>query len=130
MLTIRIRFDYPASVAVSSLSSWNVEDSIRIGCTAQQCQSSPWISFTNASLLDSKRSTCRYFQYRLKINRIAGVKVDSLSTPVLSAITIPWDVKPVITTLDSVSIRNRTSTGIAFGNSFVYYQELIPLMHL
>jgi hypothetical protein len=111
-----IRF-YPSDITVSSLSSWYVEDSMRIGCTVQQCQTAQWIPFTNASLLDSKRSTCRYFQYRLKINRKTGAKVDSLSTPVLSAITIPWNVRPVITTLDSVSFRNRTRTGITFGNS-------------
>lgn len=111
-----IRF-YPISKTVSDLSSWYIQDSIRVGCTIQECTIAQWKPFSDTSILNSLKSTCRYYQYRIKINRKNGAGIDSLSTPIISDATISWNVKPMITTLDSIAIRNIIRTGVSFGNS-------------
>ncbi|MGE5670623.1 MAG: hypothetical protein ACM31E_04210, partial [Fibrobacterota bacterium] len=115
---------YPSEVLVSTESSWYVEDSIRMGCTIDACQNAQWNSFSDLPLLESLKTTCRYYQYRIKINRKSGSNFDSISTPVVSSVTVPWNVKPVIVALDSIGIRSNLRKGVTFGNTFTVLSRL------
>jgi hypothetical protein len=115
---------YPSEVLVSSGSSWFLEDSIRMGCTIGACQNAQWHSFSDLPLLESLKTTCRYYQYRIKINRKTGNNFDSVSTPIVSSVTVPWNVKPVIVSLDSIGIRNGIRRGVTFGTTFTVMSRI------
>ncbi len=125
-----IRF-YPLKVQISSDNSWYVEDSIRMGCTIEQCKSAQWYSFSDMSLLEQLKTTCRYYQYRIKINRKTGNTFDSIVTPVVSSITVPWNVKPVVVAIDSVGIRNRIRKDVTFDSTLTImsrYDTIYPFL--
>jgi hypothetical protein len=107
-----VRF-YPATVTISSLGSWFLEDSIRSGCSPVEfTPSKPWVSLTNSALLSAARANCRYFQFRMTVNRkTIGTGIDSISSPSLSAISFPWNAQPVVVALDSMRVNaaNRAS---------------------
>lgn len=107
----------PIKLEISDTSSWYFEDSIRTGCTYQQCLSATWKSFSTESSMDLQKTVCRYYQYRIKINRKNTNNSDSILTPVISQANISWNVKPAIVSLDSISVRNRTRTGVTFSSS-------------
>lgn len=115
---------YPSEVLISSENFWFTEDSIRFGCTIEACRNAQWNSFSDMQLLESLRTTCRYYQYRIKINRKNGNPSDSISTPVVSSVTVPWNVKPVIISLDSIGIRNSIRKGVTFGTTFLVLSRL------
>ncbi|NLD92649.1 MAG: hypothetical protein GX639_08270 [Fibrobacter sp.] len=118
-----IRF-YPLKVQISNESSWYVEDSIRIGCTVEQCENAQWYSFSDISLLGQLKTTCRYYQYRLRINRNAENTADSIVTPVVSSVTVPWNVKPVLVALDSIKMGNRIRKDVTFDTIFTVLSRL------
>lgn len=115
---------YPSEVLVSSESTWYVEDSIRMGCTAEACKNAQWYSFSDLPLLESLKTTCRYYQYRIKINRKTGNNFDSISTPVVSSVTVPWNVKPAIVSLDSIGVRSSVRRGVTFGTTFTVMSRI------
>ncbi len=94
----------PCNVTLSGNASWYTEDSIRTGATPQACISAPWISLSNAQILRNNRTRNRYFQFRITINRSESGTIDSITTPLLSSVTIPYNVQPLITGIDSVII--------------------------
>jgi hypothetical protein len=113
-----VRF-YPATVTSTPLSSWYLEDSIRSGCSpAEFTPSKPWVSLTNGTLLSAARTNCRYFQFRMTVNRRTGAGVDSISSPSLSAISFPWNAQPVVVALDSMRV-NATNRALAHFDSTV-----------
>ncbi len=118
-----IRF-YPSEILISSESSWYVEDSIRMGCTIEQCKNAQWNSFSDMPLLESLKTTCRYYQYRVKINRKTGSTYDSITTPVVTSVTVPWNVKPVLVALDSIGIRGSIRNGVTFGTTYTVLSRL------
>ncbi len=107
----------PLKLEISDTSSWNFEDSVRTGCSYQQCLSAPWKSFSTESAMDLQKTTCRFYQYRIKINRKNANNSDSILTPVISEANVSWNVKPVIISLDSISVRNKTRTGVTFSSN-------------
>ena len=105
-----VRF-YRDSITVSSLSSWYIQDSIRVACSREGVSSAPWLPFQNDSVLALTKGDCKYFQYRFFLNRRTDIAGDSLSSPIISQISIPWNGKPAISGIDSVrtiSSTNRT----------------------
>lgn len=110
-----VRF-YPPRVTISDLSSWFLQDSIRVGCGAPDFNSSnPWTSLSSGAVLSAFITGCRYFQYRLTINRKPGA--DSLGSPGVSAIALPWNAKPIVATLDSIAVNGRIRQGARFGDT-------------
>jgi hypothetical protein len=109
-----VRF-YPAGITSSNLTSWNVEDSIRTGCTVAECLSSTWTSLQNDTALNMKRSGCRYFQYKINIIRKAGM--DSLVTPKISSISFDWNTRPVILSIDSIRTMNAVHNNLHIGDT-------------
>jgi hypothetical protein len=116
-----IRF-YHATVTSTSLSSWYLEDSIRSGCSpAEFTPSKPWVSLSSDALLSAARTTCRYFQFRMTLNRNAGA--DSITSPLLTAISIPWNAKPVIMALDSVQVNGVTRFTVHFDSTVTLFSR-------
>ncbi|MBN1758136.1 MAG: hypothetical protein JW863_07460 [Chitinispirillaceae bacterium] len=107
----------PAAVTLSSTSSWYTVDSLRTGATAASCNTAPWVSFSDANVLDASRTTDRYYQYRIALVRTTGGIIDSLTTPNLSAVTVPWNLQPAIDGIDSVKTGGTTRTSVAFGDT-------------
>ncbi|NLE02351.1 MAG: hypothetical protein GX640_21005, partial [Fibrobacter sp.] len=99
-------------VDISSLSSWYLEDSIRIGNTIAQCTTMNWNSFSNAESLPKIHTNYKYYQYRITINRKPGE--DSILTPTISSVTVKWNTKPKITKLDTVKTADRTFNVLNF----------------
>ncbi|MBN1128913.1 MAG: hypothetical protein JXA71_08005 [Chitinispirillaceae bacterium] len=107
---------YPPLVTMAPSGAWYREDSVRFGCsTAEFTPAKPWVSFSNQAALAASRSTCSYFQFRMTVNRRTGA--DSIATPLLSAITIPWNTKPVILALDSILVNTTTRSDIHFDST-------------
>jgi hypothetical protein len=118
-----IRF-YPATTTVSSLVSWYVEDSIRSGCSpAEFTPLKPWISLTNGALLSAARTNCRYFQLRMAVNRRVGAGVDSIGSPLISAISFPWNAQPVIIALDSVRVNSVNRASVHFDSTVTIFSR-------
>jgi hypothetical protein len=98
-----IRF-VPSSISASNTTSWNINSFIRTGSSSTECTNSSWISLNDNTELETTRSVNRYFQYKIVINRNSSG--DSINTPSISGITIPYNVQPQIVSLDSVKIGN------------------------
>jgi hypothetical protein len=111
-----VRFQ-PAIIGISSLTSWNVSDSIRIGATQQTCERAPWISLSDRQALYDSASTHRYFQYKLSIQRKDGA--DSINSTVISSVTIPWNVKPKLLAVDSIKIGDSHYSEFTGGGTMV-----------
>lgn len=98
-----------------SLSSWYIEDSIRYGSgPGDFTGDGGWVSLKDSTALASARTTKNQFQYRVVIGRKTDPGMDSLSSVVLSRVDLPFNVQPVISSLDSVEINSRKVTGAAF----------------
>lgn len=103
---------YPMQVFKSkwNQNNWFLEDSIRIGNTADQCANAQWQSFSNDTIL----TTNRFFQLRIAINRKSDR--DSIATPVIDSVSVRWNIKPKFNCIDSVRIGN-VSKNISFGDT-------------
>lgn len=95
---------YPVRRTLTDQTYWNTQDSIRIGCSAAACSAAPWLSFSDSLLLRNQRSTCTFYQYRITLLRRADIVADSITTPTLTAVTVPWNFQPTITGIDSVRV--------------------------
>jgi len=111
-----VRF-YPGIVDVSTLSDWYMLDSIRIGSTAAGCRNQPWISMHDSTALAGIQGESRYFQYRMEINRRTDIAADTLSTPVIRSVTVPWNGQPSFSGIDSVRTGSRVYKSISFGDT-------------
>jgi hypothetical protein len=119
-----VRF-YPATVTSTPLSSWYLEDSIRSGCSpAEFTPFKPWVSLTNGALLSAARANCRYFQFRMTLNRRTGTGVDSISSPSLSAISFPWNAQPIVVALDSMRVNSLTLASAHFDSTVTILSRL------
>lgn len=111
-----IRF-YPGIVDVSTLTDWRMLDSIRIGRTVTECRSNSWISMHDSSAMAFLPGDARFFQYRMEIVRNPGFSVDSLSTPSIKSVTIPWNGQPIIEGIDSLRTGKKRYPTISFGDT-------------
>lgn len=100
-----LRF-YASTITASNRNSWDITGRIRVGKSVNECNAAAWISLSDNTELDKTRSTARFFQYRIDVKR--NSLGDSLNTPLLTSIAIPYNVQPVIVGIDSV----KTGTGI------------------
>ncbi len=96
-----IRF-YTSTITASNRNSWDITGMIRVGKSVDECTTNTWISLSDNNELEKTRTTNRYFQYRIDVKR--NSVGDSLGTPSISSISIPFDVQPVITGIDSIKI--------------------------
>jgi hypothetical protein len=96
-----LRF-YASTLTVSNRNSWDITGRIRVGSSVKECTTSTWISLSDNTELEKTRSLSRYFQYRIDMKR--NSLGDSLGTPSVSSITIPFNVQPVIIGIDSIKI--------------------------
>ncbi|HEX2957279.1 MAG TPA: hypothetical protein VHO70_10635, partial [Chitinispirillaceae bacterium] len=96
-----IRF-YASTITASNRNSWNITGLIRVGNSFSECTTATWISLSDTAELEKTRSANRYFQYRIDVKR--KTLVDSLTTPLISSISIPYNVQPKITRIDSIKI--------------------------
>lgn len=111
-----VRF-YPGIVDVSTLSDWYMLDSIRIGSTAANCRNQPWISMHDSTALARIQGESRYFQYRMEINRRTDIAADTLTTPVVRSVNVPWNGQPSFSRIDSVIAGSRVYRNISFGDT-------------
>jgi hypothetical protein len=107
---------FPVKLTVTDTSNWDIERWIRTGCTITQCTTNNWILLTDESQLRNNKSVCKYFQYRIGINRKDG-KLDSLDSPLISQIEIPYNIQPVIIKNDSVYIRSKRAGNVLFSDT-------------
>ena len=107
----------PAAVNLSSSASWYTVDSLRTGASPSSCASAPWISFSDAAVLDGSRTQDPYYQYRITLNRASGGAIDSLTTPDLSSVTVTWNLQPGIDGVDSIVTGSRTWRGVQFDDT-------------
>lgn len=107
----------PAQIAISSTASWFTEDSLRFGSDSNSCSLAPWVSLSDPAVLAINRTRDRYFQFRIAVNRASSGIADSIGTPTISAVTIPWNAQPRITGIDSLIIANRTEREVLSGRT-------------
>ncbi len=107
----------PAVVNLSSGVSWYTVDSLRTGASPSSCTSAPWISFSDAAVLDGARTENRYYQYRITLNRATGGIIDSLTTPDISSVAVTWNLQPGIDGVDSIVTGSRTWRGVQFDDT-------------
>ncbi len=101
----------------SSLSSWYYLDSIRFGNASSDFSAAGgWVSLNDSIALAARRSTDSFFQYKVILGR-QSAGTDTLNSVILSDIKIPFNVKPVITLLDSVRINGVRVTGKSFSQT-------------
>jgi len=108
----------PAQVAISSTASWFTEDSLRFGSDSGSCSSAPWVSLSDPAVLAINRTRDRYFQFRIAVSRAVSGTIDSIGTPTLTAVTIPWNAQPRITGIDSIVIASQTEREVLSGRTF------------
>lgn len=99
--TDSVRF-YPVEYDVTSLQSWGLESSIRVGKTVEECSAGAWFSLSDESVLESNVTAGRNFQYKVAIKGNSSADADSVATPKIRSVKINHNVKPVLTEPDSV----------------------------
>lgn len=107
----------PVLPVLTDTRYWFTEDSLRYGATQDDCSAAPWVSFSDGMGLEGHRILGGYFQYRITLNRAVSGLIDSLSTPSLTAVTVPWNTQPRIVGIDSVSVGMVTARSVAFGDT-------------
>jgi hypothetical protein len=115
-----IRF-YPSVITATNTSACDITSVLRTGNTINSCTSSPWISFFDDSELEKNKTVNRYFQYRILVNR--KINGDSLITPQISAITVPYNVQPKISSIDSIKIGNGNYDHFNIGDTINVYSR-------
>lgn len=67
---------------------------------------SPWVELSSATdLTQYTKGTGNYFRYKINVTRHA---TDSIKSPVISELTFNWNLKPRLTSLDSVKVSGIT----------------------
>jgi hypothetical protein len=100
-----VRF-YASTITAANRNSWDITDRIKVGSSVNECTTSTWIALSNNTELEKTISANRYFQYRIDVKR--NSIGDSLGTPSVSSISIPFNVQPVISGIDSIKIGTGT----------------------
>lgn len=102
----------------TALDSWHVLDSVRAGGSAEEVASASWVSLNDDGALYQARGTNTHFQYKFTLNRNSGVATDSLNTPVLLDVTIPYNRKPMfLPQPDSVLVSGVRVAEVLYGDT-------------
>lgn len=109
-----IRF-HPATMNVINSVSWDINSFIRTGASSNECTNSSWVSLVDDNALLQNRSVNRYFQYKIQVKR--NSIGDSINTPSISSITIPYNIQPHITSADSIKTGNGTFKSMISGDT-------------
>ncbi|KMQ51164.1 hypothetical protein CHISP_1870 [Chitinispirillum alkaliphilum] len=110
-----LRF-YPAEYVFSGeMSSWQIIDSVRFGNSPQETASAHWVPLYELSALSGARGTYSHFQYKFSLQRVPGG--DSLITPVVTEVNIPWNRKPVFVNPDSVTVNQTHLADVEYGDT-------------
>lgn len=75
-----------------------------------------WLSLSSAAdLAQYTKGTGKYFRYKMNFERHG---TDSIKTPVVTEVTVNWNLKPIINTLDSVKVNSTPVSGLSgFGDT-------------
>jgi hypothetical protein len=110
---------FPASLTIQYPDRGAVYDSIEFSTDATSWQSGV-VDLSNAAALSAARGTWRYFRYKLDFQRTAN---NLLGSPRLTALSIPYNVKPRLQSLDSVRIGGSLHTAVVFGDTLLAFSR-------
>lgn len=101
----------------TTLNKGAVTCSLQVGPTTNT--SSGWTSWLTlgsaADLMQNTKGTDKYFRFKTTFTRHA---TDSIKSPILSGVTINWNIKPRIQTIDSIKVNGSILSGVSgFGDS-------------
>lgn len=118
-----VRF-YPDTLAISNLSQGTVSGFLQAGTDPDDWSGASWLPLENAVTLSQQgRGIFTYFRYRIDVTRNP---LDSLNSPIVRGIEVPYDVKPILTALDSVMVGDSVLYP-AFGDTVVAWSRLDSL---
>lgn len=106
--------------------SGTIEPFVRTGTTdSVDEQWSQWIPVSEAAALrQATKGIASYYQIQMRMYRDA---VDTIFSPSVRQAKISWDVKPVISGIDSLMVNGRSVPGFAFGHTQTVFSRMDTL---
>ncbi len=96
----------------------NISDSIQIGSSSNILNTAAWGPWVNAAdsmvLATSGKTSSMYYRYKVALSRNTR---DSLFSPVAQAVTIRWNAKPFLESIDSLIYDGSVKRTISFGDT-------------
>jgi len=112
---------YPSTLDTFYSNRGVVYDSIQLSHDPA-VWNNPWVSLSDsAELEDGTKSDYKYFRYKIQMERDPE---DSVYTPLMKKITLPYNVKPVIESINTVSVGGSVNVSPAFNDTDTVYSRL------